>query len=117
MNQQEHISKARELLERAHQETAGGGDEFLAAEMMWGAFCHCLITVALNDGLPHDSHGAFRYIAQQMDATGGGNTWRARFGEAELLHRHFYHGDVPARLVQAYMRRTSEATRELMRIL
>ena len=41
MNQEEHINKARELLERAHQEPTGGGDELLAAEMMWGAFCHC----------------------------------------------------------------------------
>ena len=117
MNQQEHISKARELLERALQESTGGGDELLAAEMMWGAFCHCVITVALNNGLPYDSHGAFRYVAQQMEATGGGNTWRPRFVEAERLHRHFYHGDAPARLVQAYMRRTSDATQELLSIL
>lgn len=37
MNQEEHISKAWELLERANQESAGGGDEPLAAEMMRGA--------------------------------------------------------------------------------
>jgi len=85
--------------------------------MMWGAFCHCLITVALNSGLLHDSHGAFRYIAQQMDSTGGGNTWRPRFGVAERLHRHLYHGDIPARLVRAYMWRTSEANWKLLSIL
>ena len=117
MNQEEHINRARELLERAHQEPTGGGDELLAAEMMWGAFCHCLITVALNNGVPHDSHGAFRYVAQQLDATGGGNTWKPRFGEAERLHRHFYHGDIPTKLVRAHMRRTSEATQELLSML
>ena len=117
MNQEEHINKARELLERAYQESSEGGDDLLAAEMMWGSFCHCLITVALNSGIPHDSHGAFRYVVQQMDATGAGNTWRPRFGVAERLHRHFYHGDIPFRLVQAYMRQTSEATRELLSIL
>lgn len=117
MNQQEHINKARELLERAHQESTGGGDDLLAAEMMWGAFCHCLITVALNNGLPHDSHGAFRHVAQQLDATGRRNTWRTRFGAAERLHRHFYHGDVPAKLLQAYMQRASNATQELLNTL
>ena len=117
MNQEEHISKAWEHLERAHHESTRGGDDLLAAEMMWGAFCHCLITVALNNGLPHDSHGAFRRVAQHIDATGGGNSWRPRFGEAERLHRHFYHGDIPARMVRAYMRRASEATRELLSIL
>lgn len=74
MNQQEHINKARELLEQAHRESTGGGDEILAAEMMRGSFRLCLITVALNNGLPHDSHGAFRHVARQMDATRGGNT-------------------------------------------
>ena len=117
MNQEEHMAKARGLLERANQERTIGGDDLLSAEMMWGAFCHCLITVALNNGMPHDSHGSFRHVAQQMDATGGGNTWRPRFGVAERLHRHFYHGDIPARLVRDYMSQTSEATRELLSIL
>ena len=36
---------------------------------------------------------------------------------AERLHRHFYHGDVPAKQARAYMRRTSAATRELLSIL
>ena len=76
MNQEEHMAKAKGLLERANQERTIGGDDLLSAEMMWGAFCHCLITVALNNGMPHDSHGSFRHVAQQMDATGGVNTWR-----------------------------------------
>ena len=105
MNQEEHINKARELLVRANQESTGGGDDLLAAEMMWGALCHCLITVALNNGLPHDSHEAFRYVAQQMDAPGRRNTWKTRFAEAERLHGHFYQGDVPAWLVRAYMQK------------
>ena len=89
---------------RAHQELTGGGDDLLAAEMMWRGFCNCLITVGLNNGLPHDSHGALRYVAQQMDATRGGDTRRPRFDAAERLHRHFYHGDIPARLMRAQIR-------------
>ena len=59
MNQGEHGQEARELLRRTDQETADGGNERIAAELLWGAFAHCLIAVAQNDRLPHDSHGAF----------------------------------------------------------
>ena len=44
------------------------------------AFAHCLIAVALNEALHHESHGAFRHIAHHMDAAQGGNQWRSRFG-------------------------------------
>ena len=47
MNQEEHLSMARELMRRADQESAAdGGNEMIAAEFLWGAFAHCLITVA-----------------------------------------------------------------------
>ena len=49
MNQEEHLSMARELMRRADQESAAdGGNEMIAAEFLWGAFVHCLITVAQN---------------------------------------------------------------------
>ena len=59
MNQQEHTQEARELIRRADEESTDGGNERIAAEFFWGAFAHCLITVGLNEGLPHNSHGAF----------------------------------------------------------
>ena len=68
MNQQEHAQEARNLLRRAHQESASGGNHRVAAEFLWGAFAHCLIAVALNEALHHESHGAFRHIAHHMDA-------------------------------------------------
>ena len=75
--QEEHLSMARELMRRADQESAAdGGNEMIAAEFLWGALAHCLITVAQNEGLPHDSHGAFSRIAQHLDGTQGGNEWR-----------------------------------------
>ena len=64
MNQEEHLTTARELARRADQESSDGGNELIAAGLFWGAFAHCLITVALNEGLPHDSHGVFRTILQ-----------------------------------------------------
>ena len=52
MNQEEHVSMARELVSRADEESRHGGNEMIAAEFLWGAFAHCLITVALNEKLP-----------------------------------------------------------------
>ena len=117
MNQEEHISVARELVTRAHQESTDGGNEIIAAKFLWGAFAHCLITVALNQSLPHHSHEAFHRIAQHLDAAEGGNEWRSRFGSAERLHSHFYHGTLPARELQTHERHTSEGTMKLLRIL
>ena len=117
MNQAEHIEEARELARRAEEETRDGGNERIAAEFLWGAFAHCLITVALNDGLPHDSHGAFQRTAQHLDASDGGNKWRSRFGSAERLHYHFYHGNLPGGELRTHRQDTVEGTRELLTML
>ena len=117
MNQEEHINMARELLERADQESGGGGNEMIAADFLWGAFAHCLITVAQNERLPHNNHGAFRRIAQHLDAAQGGNRWRSWFGSAERLHFHSYHGTLPAEELRTHRRHTAEGTLELLRML
>ena len=117
MNQQEHAQEARELTRRAQEESTRGGNHRIAAEFLWGALAHCLIAVALNEQIPHDSHGAFRNIAQRMDAVQGGNQWRSCFGSAERLHQHFYHGHLTSRLLQTYSEDTAHGTAELLRIL
>ena len=117
MNQEEHLSMARELIRRANQEPQGGGSEMIAAEFLWGAFAHCLIAVAQNERLPHDSHGAFSRIAQHMDAALGGNRWRSYFGSAEQLHEHFYHGDLPTRELHTHTQLTELGALELLSTL
>ena len=114
MNREEHLAMARELMRRSNQESSDGGNEMIAAELLWGAFAHCLIAVALNETLPHDSHGAFKRIAQHMDASQGGNKWRSRFGSAERLHFHFYHGRLPGKELQNHRDDTLNGTLELL---
>ena len=117
MNQHEHAQEARKLLTRAQQESASGGNQPVAAEFLWGAFAHCLIAIALNEGLCHDSHGAFKRIAQHIDAAQGGNEWRSRFGSAERLHHHFYHGNLPTAELRTHTRRTADGTLKLLGML
>ena len=117
MNQEEHLGMARLLMGRADEEYRNGGNGMIAAEFMWGAFAHCLITVALNRNLPHDSHGAFRIAAQYLDTAQGGNKWRSCFGSAEQLHFHFYHGDLSVGELQTHWQNTDRGTRELLAML
>ena len=117
MNQTEHVTMARELLGRADEESSDGGNDMIAAEFLWGAFAHCLITVALNETLPHDSHGAFQRIAQRLDAAQAGNKWRSRFGSAERLHFHFYHGSLSDDELRTHRNHTVDGALELLRAL
>ena len=117
MNQQEHAQEARDFLRRAHQESASGGNHRVAAEFLWGAFAHCLIAVALNEALHHESHGAFRHIAHHMDAAQGGNQWRSRFGSAARLHQHFYHGHLNSNLLRTHSRQAVNGIIELLTML
>ena len=117
MNQGEHVSTARALMTRADQEKQHGGNDMIAAELLWGAFAHCLITVALNEGLPHDSHGASRRIAQRLDNIQGGNTWASSFGTPERLHFHFYHGNLPAEELNSHTREAETGAINLLQTL
>ena len=117
MNQEEHLSTARDLMTRASQESQDGGNDVIAAEFLWGAFAHCLIVVAQSQGLPHDSHGSFTRITQHMDAALGGNGWRSYFGSGDQLHQHFYHGHLPTQELRSHTRQTTKGTLELLATL
>ena len=47
----------------------------------------------------------------------GSVSWRSRFGSAERLHFHFYHGELPAGELRTHRQRTSEGTLELLAAL
>ena len=117
MNQEEHLSTARELLQRAYQERQDGGNDMIAAELLWGAFAHCLISVALNDSMAHDSHGAFRIIARHLDNVHHSNEWSSTFGAAERLHFHFYHANLLPAQLNSHTRDTESGTIHLLELL
>lgn len=82
MNQEEHLTTAQDLMSRASQESKDGGNNVIAAEFLWGGFAHCLIVVAQNEGLLHDSHGAFTRIAQHINAPRAATDGAAISGQA-----------------------------------
>ncbi len=102
---------------RAEQELRSGGNGLVAAELLWGAFAHCLIARSLIEGLPHNSHEDFRRIAQQLAASQNLDRWLSDFGAAEGLHIHFYHGNLTPLQVNTHARNTQRGTVELVRML
>ena len=108
---------ARELMSRAEMEQRTSGNELVAAEFLWGAFAHCLIAVAQNEGLPHDSHGAFSNIAKELAAKQHLPRWQSDFGAAENLHTHYYHGDLNAEQLDTHTRATTRAVQQLLQML
>ena len=108
---------AQYLTARAGTEFQTGGNQFVAAEFLWGAFAHCLIAVAQNEGLPHDSHGSFRHIARVLATKQNLERWQSDFKAAELLHTHFYHGDLNARELRTHWNATERAVQHLLRML
>lgn len=108
---------ARELMLRAEMEQRPGGNELVAAEFLWGAFAHCLIAVAQNEGLPHDSHRAFSNVAKELAAKHHLPRWQSDFGAAENLHTHFYHGDLNAEHLHTHWNATARAVQQLLEML
>ena len=106
---------AQELTACADEELQSGGNELIAAEFMWGAFAHCLITTAINRGLPHNSHQQLRQLAEQLASSLNQDSWRSDFGAAEQLHIHFYHGNLTRNELGTHMTGARRGVRELLR--
>ena len=101
----------------AETERERGGNELVAAEFLWGAFAHCIITVAQNEGMPHNSHDDLRQVAEHLTLLQGLERWRSDFGAAEKLHVHFYHGNLNATERHTHTRATTRAVQQLLEML
>ena len=98
-------------------ERQNGGHQLVAAELLWGAFAHCLITVAQNEGLPHRSHEELRFVAEQLSISQNLERWRSDFGAAGKLHVHFYHGNLTQGELRTHTQATIKAVQQLLRML
>ena len=108
---------AQEFTIRADRELRSGGNQLVAAELLWGAFAHCLIAMALDEGMAHNSHEDFRRVAYRIAEAQETDRWLSDFGAAESLHIHFYHGNLTAQQLNTHARHTRRAAEELFRIL
>ena len=87
---------AQNFLVRA-EASLSTGDAVVGSELLWGAAAHALIAVALQQGLPYDSHGNLKNVAGRQLNYPGRPEWLSEFNTAEQFHKHFYHGRLSAR--------------------
>jgi len=101
LGRSQHITVIREFASRANAEFETG-NEFIAAEILWGAFAHGLIAAASLNEWHYTSHESLKQVARNLVQTQGLQRWQSDFASAERLHIHFYHGRLdPLGLTQA----------------
>ena len=87
----QNIIVIREFVIRANAEFETG-NEFIAAEILWGAFAHGLIAVGSLNQWRYTSHESLKRVARNLADMPGLPRWESDFAYAERLHIHFYHG-------------------------
>ncbi len=95
LNQNQHIAVIREFVSRANTEFETG-NEFIAAEILWGAFAHGLIAAASPNQWRYTSHESLKQVARNLAQMQSLPRWQSDFAYAERLHIHFYHGRLEA---------------------
>ena len=90
MSPREHRQTALDFL-AASDEEFERGDILQGAEKLWGAAAHAIMSVAQEQGWPHESHRSLKNAAIRLSRLRGAPLIDYGFGLAEKFHRHFYH--------------------------
>ena len=56
-----------EFIRRSDEEFDGGGNNLIAAELLWGAVAHGLIAIAEINGWRCEGHRGYRAVSVQLD--------------------------------------------------
>ena len=64
MTLQEHLDTMAEFAEDSDKIFTSGGNTMAAAELLWGALAHGLITIAEVNGWSYEGHQGYRQVAQ-----------------------------------------------------
>ena len=81
-----------EFIRRSDEEFDDGGNNLIAAELLWGAVAHGLIAIAEINGWRCEGHRGYRAVSVQLDEYSPPGPWRSDTAAAEQLHVHFYQG-------------------------
>ena len=81
-----------EFIRRSDEEFDDGGNNLIAAELLWGAVAHGLIAIAEINGWRCEGHRGYQAVSVQLDEHSSPGPWRSDTAAAEQLHVHFYQG-------------------------
>ena len=90
MSPTEHRQVALNFL-AASDEEFDRGDVLQGAEKLWGAAAHAVMSVAQQQGWPHNSHRSLKNATKRLSEEREDPLIDAYFLAAEKFHRHFYH--------------------------
>lgn len=110
-----HAQESRRLLERAQREF-DAGDVPVAAELLWGATTQAILAIAVAKDWPVDSHRSFKAAIMQISEESDEDHWHSDFDNAEQLHVHFYHHNLPPDEIPHQRQRTELLIRRLLRL-
>ncbi len=105
MTAEERISTAREFIALADQ-FFGAGNSMVGAEMLWGAVTQIVIVIAMKRQEPIQDHQHRRATVRNLARESGDESIRRDFSEAQRLHTHFYHNDMPTELLSSAVGQT-----------
>lgn len=74
LGRSQHVAAIREFISRTDTEFETG-NEFIAAEILWGAFAHGLIAVASLNQWRYTSHESLKRVARNLAETRGLPRW------------------------------------------
>ncbi len=78
----------------------------VGAEMLWGAVTQIVIAIAMNRQEPIQDHQHRRATVRNLVRELGEDSIRRDFSEAQRLHAHFYHNDMPTELLSSAVAKT-----------
>lgn len=104
-----HLGLSRRFLEEGLR-LLGEGDYVQASEKLWGAAAQAIKAAAAREGLELKSHRDLWDYIKRLAEMAGDDELVMLFDRADSLHRNFYEGVLPGRLVEMY----AESVRELV---
>ncbi len=113
MTAEERIRAAREFIALANH-FFGAGNSMVGAEMLWGAVTQIVIVIAMNRQEPIQDHQHRRATVRNLVSELGDGSIRRDFSEAQRLHAHFYHNDMPPELLNSAVAKTHTLINRLL---
>ena len=113
MTAEGRINTAREFIALADQ-FCGAGNSMVGAEMLWGSVTQIVVVIAMRRQEPIQDHQHRRATVRNLASKSGDESIRRDFSEAQRLHAHFYHNDMPPELLISAVAQTRNLINRLL---
>ena len=90
MTPKDRLDTSLEFAQRSDQEFDNGGNNMIAAELLWGAVAQTIIAHAAKNGWPCHGHGGYFEVARRLAEQQPEVPWQSDIAAADQLHGHFY---------------------------